>query len=98
MKFKMTGAWLALPLALTLGLATPAFAQVRPTTLSDATEPGSVIVFPKFVQGTVALPEGETTPISVLKISVVCPMLDDDYDDRPATIIVVAQPKECYLP
>jgi hypothetical protein len=73
MKFKMTGAWLALPLALPLGLASPALAQVRPTTLSDATEPGSVIVFPKFVQGTVALPEGETTPISVLKISVVCP-------------------------
>jgi hypothetical protein len=73
MKFKMTGAWLALPLALTLGLASPALAQVRDPTLSDATEPGSVIVFPKFVQGTVALPEGETTPISVLKISVVCP-------------------------
>jgi hypothetical protein len=60
-------------LVLTLALATPALAQVRPTSLSDATEPGSVIVFPKFVQGTVVLPEGGTTPISVLKISVVCP-------------------------
>src|SRR5215472_2209773 len=73
MKFKMKVARLAMPLALTLGLLTPALAQVRPTTLSDATEPGSVIIFPKFVQGTVVLPEGGTTPISVLKISVVCP-------------------------
>jgi hypothetical protein len=73
MKFKVKVARLAMPLALALGLATPALAQVRPTTLSDAQEPGSVIVFPKFVQGTVVLPEGGTIPISVLKISVVCP-------------------------
>jgi hypothetical protein len=73
MRFKVKGARLAMLLVLTPALATPALAQVRPTTLSDATEPGSVIVFPKFVQGTVTLPEGGTTPISVLKISVVCP-------------------------
>jgi hypothetical protein len=73
MKFKIKTAWLAGLLAPTLALATPALAQVRPTTLSDSKEPGSVIVFPKFVQGTVALPEGGTTPISVFKISVVCP-------------------------
>jgi len=73
MKFKVKGARLAMLLVLTLALATSALAQVRPTTLSDATEPGSVIVFPKFVQGTVVLPEGGTTPVSVLKISVVCP-------------------------
>jgi hypothetical protein len=57
----------------TLTLATPALAQVRPMTLSDSQQPGSVIVFPKFVQGTVVLPEGGTTPISVLKIGIVCP-------------------------
>ena len=73
MKFKIKTAWLAGLLAPTLALATPALAQVRPTTLSDSKEPGSVIVFPKFVQGTVALPESGTTPISVLKIGVVCP-------------------------
>jgi hypothetical protein len=50
-----------------------AFAQVRPTTLSDSQEPGSVIVFPKFIQGTVALPEGGTAPITELEIGVVCP-------------------------
>jgi hypothetical protein len=73
MRFKIKVAWLAGLLAPTLALATPALAQVRPTTLSDSREPGSVIVFPKFVQGTVVLPEGGTAPISVLKIGVVCP-------------------------
>ena len=73
MKFKIKTAWLAGLLAPTLALATPALAQIRPTTLSDSKEPGSVIVFPKFVQGTVALTEGGRAPISVLKIGVVCP-------------------------
>jgi len=35
-----------------LALAAPAFAQVRDTRLGDATEPGSVIVFPKFINGS----------------------------------------------
>jgi hypothetical protein len=56
-----------------LALAAPAFAQVRPTTLSDSQEPGSVIVFPKFIQGTLALPEGGTAPITELEIGVACP-------------------------
>src|SRR6516162_10144361 len=54
-------------------LLVPAFAQVRPTTLSDSQEPGSVIVFPKFIQGTVRLPEGGTAPITELEVGVVCP-------------------------
>jgi hypothetical protein len=41
--------------------------------LSDATEPGSVIVFPKFIQGAVTLPEGGPAPKSELEIGVVCP-------------------------
>jgi hypothetical protein len=56
-----------------LALAAPAFAQVRPTTLSDSQEPGSVIVFPKFIQGNVELFEGPDAPISELEIGVVCP-------------------------
>jgi len=62
MKFTINGARLAALLIPALALAAPAFAQVRPTTLSDSQEPGSVIVFPKFIQGTVALPEGENGP------------------------------------
>jgi hypothetical protein len=73
MKFKIKGARLAMVLAPALALAAPAFAQDRDPRLSDSQEPGSVIVFPKFIQGTVRLPEGATAPISELEIGVVCP-------------------------
>jgi hypothetical protein len=73
MKFKIKGARLAMLLVPALALAAPAFAQVRDPTLGDATEPGSVIVFPKFINGTVVLPEGGAAPISELEIGVVCP-------------------------
>jgi hypothetical protein len=73
MKFKIKGARLVALLVPALALAAPAFAQVRPKTLSDSQEPGSVIVFPKFIQGTVQLPEGGTAPITELEIGVVCP-------------------------
>ena len=73
MEFKMKGARLAMMLVPALALAAPAFAQVRPTTLSDSQEPGSVIVFPKFIQGTTELPEGGTAPVTELEIGVVCP-------------------------
>jgi hypothetical protein len=73
MKFEIKGARLAGVLLPALALAAPAFAQVRPATLNDATEPGSVIVFPKFIPGTVSLPEGGVVPVSELEIGVVCP-------------------------
>ena len=73
MKFKTKGARLAVLLAPALALATPALANPAASVLSDATEPGSVIVFPKFINGTVALPEGGTASISELEIGVVCP-------------------------
>jgi len=46
--------WLriALVLLLALGLALPAMAQVRDPRLSDPQEPGSAIVFPKFIYNT----------------------------------------------
>jgi hypothetical protein len=73
MKFKIKGARLGMLLVPALALAAPAFAQVRATTLSDSQEPGSVIVFPKQIQGAVPLPEGGTAPITELEIGVVCP-------------------------
>jgi len=73
MKFKIKGARLAMLLVPALALATPALAQVRPTTLNDSQEPGSVIVFPKFIQGAVSVSEGTTLPITELEIGVVCP-------------------------
>src|SRR5262249_57538336 len=56
-----------------VALAAPAFAQVQETKLSDSQEPGSVIVFPKFIKGTVPLPEGGVAPRSEIEIGVVCP-------------------------
>ena len=44
-----------------VAVAAPVWAQVRPTTLSDSQEPGSVIVFPKFIRGNVS-PDGVLTP------------------------------------
>jgi hypothetical protein len=70
MKFMIKWGLLLIP---ALALAMPASAQVRPGTLSDSQEPGSVIVFPKFVKGTVTLPEGGTAPATEIEIGVVCP-------------------------
>ena len=72
MKFKLKGASLAV-IVPALALAAPAFAQVRSPTLSDSQEAGSVIIFPKFLQAPVTLPEGGTAPGTELEIGVVCP-------------------------
>src|SRR5262245_5502074 len=50
----------------------PAWAQVRPVGLSDSQEPGSVIVFPKFIRGTV-FPDGFPAPKTEFEVGVVCP-------------------------
>lgn len=68
--------WVIAVLAIALlGLATIpglAQAQARDVRLSDSQEPGSVLVFPKFIKGTVSV-DGVATPQSVFEISVVCP-------------------------
>jgi hypothetical protein len=68
------GKWVrvSLSLMLALGLATVAFAQARDPGLSDSQEPGSVIVFHKFITGTVDL-AGESTPRTEIEVGVVCP-------------------------
>ena len=73
MKFKIKGARLAVLLVPALALAAPAFAQVRPTTLSDSQEPGSVIVFPKVLPGNLILPEGGPAPVTEIEVGIVCP-------------------------
>jgi hypothetical protein len=55
-----------------LALATPTFAQVRPAALSDSQEPGSVIVFPKFLMG-VQLVDGVVLPATEIEVGIVCP-------------------------
>jgi hypothetical protein len=73
MKFTIKAAQLAGLFVPMLALAAPAFAQVRDPTLGDATEPGSVIVFPIFINGSVGLPEGAPAPATELEIGVICP-------------------------
>jgi hypothetical protein len=77
MKFRAKAVRLAALLVPALALAAPAFAQDiavgRDARLSDSQEPGSVIVFPKFIQGSVALPEGGRAPTTELEVGVVCP-------------------------
>src|ERR1700746_2758710 len=55
-----------------LALATPAFADVRDSTLLDSQEPGSVIVFPKFLTGTLVV-DGVTLPATEIEVGIVCP-------------------------
>jgi hypothetical protein len=64
---------IALLLLLALGLAIPAGAQRRPPELSDSQEPGSVIIFPKFLTGRTTAPDGSTVPRSEFEVGVVCP-------------------------
>jgi hypothetical protein len=56
-----------------LALAIPAYAEPRELELNDSQVPGSVIVFPKFIQGTVTLPGGGTAPATEIEIGIVCP-------------------------
>src|SRR6267143_1389898 len=52
---------------------TPGPAIARDPRLNDSQEPGSVLVFPKFIRGTVGTEEGVGIPRSEFRISVVCP-------------------------
>ena len=61
----------SLPLAAFLAIGMPVLAQQQ--SLSDARQPGSVIVFPKFIPGVQPLPEGGTVPATEIKYTIVCP-------------------------
>ena len=54
-----------------LALATPGFAQRSPL-LADSQEPGSVLVFPKFLTGTQVV-DGVTLPSTEIEVGIVCP-------------------------
>ena len=68
----LTGVVAFLIVAFVVASGPPAWAQVRPVGLSDSQEPGSVIVFPKFIRGTV-FPDGVPTPKTEFEVGVVCP-------------------------
>jgi len=58
-------------------LAMPAYANDRDPRLSDSQEPGSVIVFPKFIRGTVTV-DGVATPQTEIEYTVQCPTALED--------------------
>jgi hypothetical protein len=70
-----------------LALAMPAFAQDRDPTLSDSQEPGSVIVFPKFIRGTVTV-DGVVTPQTEIEYTVQCPTALEDTCPLHQTVLV----------
>src|SRR5208282_4775912 len=74
-----------LPLAPLLAVAIPVHAQISacagsscvatdPAGLADTAEPGSVLVFPKFAQGLIALDNGAIEPNTQIEIAAVCPV------------------------
>ena len=69
MNFIMKAAWSALLLAPAIGLAMPASAFP----LADPSEPGSVIVYPKWRTGTVSV-DGVTLPQTEIELGAVCPV------------------------
>jgi hypothetical protein len=54
-------------------LVNSTMAQPRNPLLSDSEEPGSVIVFPKFIRGVVTPPNDSITPKTEFEVGVVCP-------------------------
>jgi hypothetical protein len=74
MNFMMKCLWSALLVVPAVGLATPASAQALApaAALADPSQPGSVIVFPKFVTGTVVV-DGVTVPKTEIELGAVCP-------------------------
>jgi len=57
---------------LLIAFASSAIAQARDPRLADSQQPGSVIVFPKFIRGFVT-PDGVLTPATEFEVGVVCP-------------------------
>ena len=79
MKFKLKWGLLLMP-ALALAMPAlapmPAFAQTRDVRLSDSQQPGSVIIFPKFINRPAVhtdTPTGPLLPRTEIELGVVCP-------------------------
>jgi hypothetical protein len=72
MKLVIKGVRFRLLLTAALGLAMPALAQGPDTAPAEPQEPGSVIVFPKFVKGTVTV-DGVTAAQTEINIGARCP-------------------------
>ena len=81
----MKGAAFLLLLGLALGPMMPSFAQAPGATSSTSEQPGSVVVFPKFLKGTVAV-DGVTRPQTEIEVRVQCPNGATCTEDEPVRI------------
>ena len=72
MKTLMRGPGPLVLLMAALGIAAPSLAQAPDAASGEPQEPGSVIVFPKFVKGSVAV-EGETSAQTEINVGARCP-------------------------
>src|SRR6516165_9192813 len=81
----MKGAAFLLLLGLVLGPTMPSFAQASGATSSTSDQPGSVVVFPKFLKGTVAV-DGVTRPQTEIEVRVQCPSDATCTEDEPVRI------------
>ena len=68
----MKGAGFSLVLTVSLGMMLPSFAQALEPPRSSYEEPGSVIIFPKFMKGTVVV-DGATRAQTEIQVRAQCP-------------------------
>ena len=85
MKMVMKSAGFLLVLMMAHGLATPGYAQAPETTLGASEQAGSVIVFPKFMKGTLAV-DGVTKAQTEIEIRARCPSGAICPEDEPVKI------------
>jgi len=81
----MKGAAFFLPLALALGATMASFAQAQQAISGTSEGAGSVLVFPKFVKGSVAV-DGATRPQTEIEVRVQCPNAATCTKDEPVKI------------
>jgi hypothetical protein len=81
----MKGAAFFLLLGVALAPAMPSFAQAPEAVSSTSEEPGSVLVFPKFSKGTVAV-DGVIRPQTEIEVGVRCPSGATCTEDEPVKI------------
>src|SRR6266446_3973909 len=85
MRVIMKGAGCVVLLAAALGAAGPSFAQAPKPPSSAPDAAGSVIVFPKFLKGTVAV-DGVTRPQTEIEVRARCPSGATCGEDEPVKI------------
>jgi hypothetical protein len=81
----MTWRRIVLSAALSLVTAVPLAAQLLDEEENDASQPGSVLIFPKFLTGTVTV-DGRTEPASSFEISVSCPEKETCAEHEPVKL------------